>query len=325
MTSVARALRVRVPGSTSNLGPGFDCLGMAVDRGIEVVWVRSPEPLTIDRRGTVAHLNLAPGDDLLVCSMQGPGTDAVTGRLVVESSIPLSRGLGSSASARIAGLLLGWAARQGTPMGGAARLEVPRAALLAEAAQAEGHPDNVAPALWGGLVAVGGPSDALHVTPLPLSPRVGWCYAAPGVEVRTDAAREALPATVPHALVGATGARLAALQHGLATADPADIAWGMHDEIHSPWRLPLIPGGARAMDAARRAGAWGVAISGSGSGLIAAGPPERADAVRRAMEQAFEGHGRAEDACSFVCRTNPVGATVEWIELDASEAISDEA
>lgn len=332
MTRELAGVRVRVPGSTSNLGPGFDCLGMAVSRRIEVVWLRGPEPLQVERRGTVSGLKVAPADDLLVRSIGARG--AVTGRLIVDSSIPLSRGLGSSASARIAGLLLGWAAgmievgdgaqegaRAGARPGaesGSEALEVPRAALLTEAARAEGHPDNVAPALWGGLVAVGGPADALHVTPLPLSPRVGWCYAAPGVEVRTDAARQALPATVPHGLVGATGARLATLQHALATADPEGIAWGMHDEVHSPWRLPLIPGGADAMEAARAEGAWGVAISGSGSGLIAAGPLDRMEAVRAAMSRAFDGRGPADEACSFVCRADPLGATVE--RLTAAEA-----
>ena len=310
MTAPPR-LVVRVPGSTSNLGPGFDCLGMAVDRWLEIEWSLSDAPVTVERHGTLRDLNVDPRDDL-VLKVLAKKTE-VRGHLRVGSSIPLSRGLGSSAAARVAALLLGHARQHLVGAPDLNAFVVPRDEILDEAAAAEGHSDNVAPALWGGLVAVGGPAEARRVVPLVTSPRIGWCYAAPGVEVRTDEARAALPSVLPHAQVGANGARLAALQLGLATAQPEMIAWGMHDEVHTPWRLPLIPGGADAMRAALEAGAWGVAISGSGSGLIAAGARESMAPVVEAMGRAFAGHGDAAQAFAFECRTAPEAAQIRLV------------
>lgn len=299
-------LQVRVPASTSNLGPGFDCLGMAIDRYLTVQWIPDRSPLQIERSGTLKALEVTGADDPFVAALREAGP--VGGAIRMTSEIPVARGLGSSAAARVAGLLLGAARIFRLEHGHLQGFRPDRTALLASAAQAEGHPDNVAPILWGGLVAVGGADDALRVTRLPLSPQVGWAYAAPGIEVRTVEARAALPPQVPHALVGATAARLATLLQGLASADAQAIAWGIDDAVHTPMRLPLIPSGGAAMRAAREAGAWGVAISGSGSGLIALGPRPVMPGVCEAMAQVFNGVGDASRAAAFVCEPAVVGA-----------------
>ena len=299
-------LRVRVPGSTSNLGPGFDCLGMAIDRYLTVEWMPDSRPLHIERSGTLAGLDVSVGDDPFVAALREAGP--VGGRIHMTSEIPVARGLGSSAAARVAGLMLGAARAFHTEHGHLRGCCLDRHALLSRAASAEGHPDNVAPILWGGLVAVGGPLEGLRVTRLPLSPQLGWGYAAPGVEVRTIHARAALPAQVQHALVGATTARLATLLQGLASADREAIAWGIDDTVHTPMRLPLIPSGGAAMNAAREAGAWGVAISGSGSGLIAVGPRTLMPRVCEAMAGVFSGVGDPAQAAAFVCEPSVQGA-----------------
>ncbi|MFW6078261.1 MAG: hypothetical protein ACODAE_01485, partial [Gemmatimonadota bacterium] len=152
----------------------------------------------------------------------------------------------------------------------------------------EGHPDNVGPALFGGLVAVTTDADGRPVVfRPPLSHALGLAYAAPGAAISTAAARAALPDSVPHAAAVRTAGRMAALLHGLAHADPDALRLGFADELHVPYRLPLIPGAEAAIRAGHDAGAWAVTISGAGSGLIAACSPDAADAVARAMGDAF--------------------------------------
>src|SRR5690606_30173543 len=183
---------------------------------------------------------------------------------------------------------------------------------LLEATRLEGHPDNAAPAIFGGLLAVArAAGGALHVVPLPLSPDVGFAYAAPGAEVSTAAARRALPEAVPHDVAARALGRVAALLHGLAVADAELIRVGFTDELHVRYRLPLIPGAPDALDAAREAGAWAVTISGSGSGLIAACGPARAAEVAAAMADAFRRAAGDAGVVDFEARPAPQGVRVE--------------
>src|SRR5690606_14303647 len=198
-----------------------------------------------------------------------------------SSTIPVARGLGSSAAATIAGIALATAACGDS---------LDRDAVLAAAARTGGHPDNAAPSLFGGLVAIAyaeyGVPRAMR---LPLSDAVRFVFAAPAAEVPTARARKVLPERIPHSAAARNLGRLAALLHGLATADPSSIAVGFTDELHVPYRLPLIPGASAVIDAAKNAGAWGVTISGSGSGLIAACAADDEAAVLRAMVDALGG------------------------------------
>jgi homoserine kinase len=303
--------RVRVPCSTSNLGAGFDCVGLAFDRFLEATYTPGNAPLAVERSGTLSRLRGGPADDLLATAFlrtlaslgAGPAARSIdgTGTIHVESAIPVARGLGSSAAAVVGGMLLAHAA--------AGQALPDRHALLAGAAAAEGHPDNVAPALFGGLVVVvpaaGG---GLRLLRHAVSPEISFIFAAPDVEVPTPLARRALPASVPYAAAIGAAPRLAALLRGLESADGELLAIGFSDELHVPYRLPLIPRGEAALAAARDAGAWAATISGSGSGIIAAAPAAAADAVRAALLEVFAGHGG--EACAFRCAPDPEGAVL---------------
>lgn len=278
-----RACAVRVPCSTSNLGAGFDCIGLAFNRCLDAGYEPGVDALHVRRAGTLHGLDIAIEDDVLATAFTAEltrrGVDGVRGTLHVTSTIPVGVGLGSSGAATVAGIALATAAC------GAA---LDRAAALAAAVRLEGHPDNAAPALFGGLVAI---AYAEHSVPramrLPLSPDIAFAFAAPAGRISTQRARAALPQHVPHSAAVRNLGRMAALLHGLANADADALAIGLSDELHVPYRMPLIAGAADVIRAAAEAGAWGATISGSGSGLIALCAADTGDDVLDAMRAAF--------------------------------------
>jgi homoserine kinase len=296
-----RAIRVRVPCSTSNLGAGFDCVGLALDRYLTATLHASNAPLEIQRSGTLASVDEAMEDDLLVRAMRAQQADP-RGVLELHSDIPIGRGLGSSAAAAVAGIMLAAALKSVT---------VEREYVAAYAAYMEDHPDNAVPATFGGLMAaitenLNG-TDTIRVHRLRLSNRIGFVYAAPQAMVSTKAARRALPEQVAHGAATRGISRAFALLEGLAEADPEMLRIGFTDELHVPYRLPMIPGGEAVLQAAVAAGAHAATISGSGSGLIAACPRGAEEAVRFAMQRSFEAATGAE-AIAFVAEPDHDGA-----------------
>lgn len=323
---------VRVPASTSNLGPGFDCLGMAVDRFLTLEY--TPDGVSGDpggegeraarseaegaarggtpvvRGGTLAalgasggwdaqgdlvleHMLEVKGDKRLEKSKMGPWTE---GRLSMHSEIPLGRGLGSSAAARVAGHVARLLLEDQKPN---------ISSIVSRVAEAEGHPDNAAPAVLGGLVAarMGSPP-----VPLPVSSGLGWAFAAPGTPLSTQDARRVLPDLVPHRVAVRNAARLALLIPALAAGDGPLLARAMEDELHVPFRLPLIPGGREAIRAAMEAGAWAVTLSGAGSGLLAVTPRDSDRAVAQAMGEAFRASGAGGEGVAWPVRPCLEGA-----------------
>lgn len=283
---------VRVPCSTSNLGAGFDCLGLAFERYVDAAYEPRSGDLTIRRAGTLRDLTTDIAEDRLalafLAELQRRGVAAPGGVLMATSTIPIARGLGSSAAATVAGIALATAACAAT---------LDRDAALAAAVRVEGHPDNAAPSLFGGLVAI---AQAGHAVPramrLPLADRISFVFAAPVSGVSTERARAALPQHVPHTAAARNLGRMAALLYGLANADAECIRIGFSDELHVPYRLPLIPRARAAVDAAVREGAWGATISGSGSGIIAACGRAEESAVMGAMMDAFGGTAAGAEA-----------------------------
>jgi len=281
---------VEVPASTSNLGPGFDLLGLALDLRLRVE-VLAEDGGTVEREGTARSWPEAAERDLLRIALARAsallGGDDRPLRLRVRSEIPLARGLGSSGAAVAAGLLLG-AALAPEP--------TTRERLLALGIELEGHPDNVAASLFGGCTLCHPDPDGAGplVVRQPLSPAIGIAVAWPEQELPTERARAVLPARVPFADAVENPRRLALLLEGLRRGDPRLLAAGGEDRLHVPWRLPLIPGAEEALRRARAAGAWTATISGSGSALVALGPRARTAAIARALAEPLAGGvGRA--------------------------------
>ncbi|GJG86493.1 homoserine kinase [Gemmatimonadetes bacterium T265] len=294
----ARA-RVRVPCSTSNLGGGFDCVGVALDRWLAAeAWVGGAGAATLARAGTLAELDaegVGADDDLIV---RGARLACAAARralpdgfsVAATSDVPVGRGLGSSAAALAAGALLA-DALLGLGFG------MRRVAALC--ATEEGHPDNVAPMLLGGAV-LGVPAAACEggwaFAPLALHADVGFALAVPDFGSSTRAMRAALPAAVPHRAAVAAASKAAALVRGLAGGDGALLAHALDDVVHVPYRRALVPGYDAVAAAALGAGAWGATLSGAGSSLIALAPRGRTAAVADAMAGAWRAAGVAAAA-----------------------------
>jgi homoserine kinase len=291
VSEALRPARIRVPCSTSNLGAGYDTLGLALDRYLDVVYEPAGHhSLVVERHGTLAGLDVSGVPDLVARTFTGVlARQGITpsGRLTLTSAIPVGRGLGSSAAAVLAGYDLSLAAR-GQPCAAEEAFE----AAFAH----EGHGDNAAPCLYGGLRAVVRAAGGPHVIRLELADTIGFAYAAPATAVSTEAARRALPRRVAHEVAAASLGRLTALVRGLAEGDPGLLRMGMDDELHVPYRVGMIPGAREAMSAAYDAAAWAVTISGAGSGLIAMCDKHDAARVAAAMHHAFDA-GNADPEC----------------------------
>lgn len=299
MTKGARtpiAAAVRVPGSSANLGAGFDCVGLAVDRYLDASFAPGGDALVVERAD-----GQPTGDDLVAISFERALAArglAPYGLLRVRTQIPMGCGLGSSAAALVAGTALGIAAA-GEP--------VDATAAFGPATEEEGHGDNTGASAYGGLIAVVGDSGRHRALQLELSPTVGFAFAAPPTRLSTRAARAALPATVPHSVATASLARMAALLRGLATGDVDLLREGFQDALHVPYRLPLIAGAVEALDAALADGAWAGTVSGAGSGLLAVCAPADAERVARTMGEAFARRHGAPGVRSFALHPETVG------------------
>jgi len=290
------SVSVRVPGSTSNLGSGFDCIGVAVDRWLTLsarpVTGTSASPVAIERRGTLTALTIPSEQDLVwrafVRACEAADRKPPRNMLLsVESEIPVARGLGSSAAATVAGAVAAMTLLE---------LDLNNVAMATLCTELEGHGDNVGPAIYGGATlvlrdGVGG----VAVTELPLHESLVFVFAVPDFEVHTKEARAVLPQTVPHAHAVEAAARSAALVHGLAHAEPQLLRIGLEDVLHVPYRRALVRGFDAVVSAARAAGAFGATLSGSGPTMLAVTVADNAAAVGTAMVSAWRDIGvRAE-------------------------------
>lgn len=280
-----RALSVEVPASTSNLGPGFDLLGLALSLRLEVTARKGDGSGT--RTLTTPHDWPEPAEDLLVAAFDRATTSfgGIGGGWTLEatSEIPVGRGLGSSAAAIVAGLLLGAALAPGSAT---------RDEILALALALEGHPDNVSPALLGGCVmALPRAGQAPRTVDVELHASLAFAVAWPETRLATSFARNLLPLEVPFADAVENPRRLGLLLEGLRRGDRELLQLGSVDRLHVPYRLGHVPGGEAGIAAAHAAGAFLATLSGSGTALFAISDTERIAGVADAMAAAFRDVG----------------------------------
>lgn len=281
-------VRVRAPATSANLGPGFDALGLALRLHDEVEARITGDGLVIDVAGEGEN-TAASGDQHLVVRAMRTAFDAMDGQppgiaLRCVNAIPHGRGLGSSAAAVCSGIL----AARALASDGEARL--PSEAVFRLAVAMEGHPDNVAACLAGGLTiawtprtppvtGLGGAAEArLLRVPVPTTLRAVVCV--PPVPLATEEARRVLPSTVSHADAAANAARSALLVAAL-TGAPEVLFEATEDFLHQPYRAAVMPQTATLISLLREAGVAAV-VSGAGPSVLAltfADSQQGADAV----------------------------------------------
>ena len=299
--------QVRVPATSANLGAGYDCIGVAVDRWLTAsveardTLGREEEPVGIARGGTLASLAADAKDDALyvgfaaVCEAAGfPLPKRLDFR--AESEIPVARGLGSSSAALVAGARLANAALE---------LGLSTEMLAELCTRIEGHPDNVAPAFFGGAMLgvpqnVGAPDGSWLFSPLLVHPGIAFVFVIPPYPVNTDAARRILPREVGHDIAVSAAGKAAALVQGLATGEAVLLRAALDDVLHVPYRRGLVPGLADLHDAACGAGGYGVTLSGSGSTVVALSSQDAAEEVAIAIRERWKSAGVIAE--SFVQR-----------------------
>ncbi|MEE9196578.1 MAG: homoserine kinase [bacterium] len=291
-----RTVQSVVPASTSNLGPGFDLLGLALD-----LYLR----MTVTVEGEFVMSGTASPD--LTLSWDGEGGDppsavpldegnlavrglatiweeagvALDGRVTItaRSEIPVSRGLGASGAAIVAGLLAG---------GHLCESELEKEQMLPLAASLEGHPDNVAPSLHGGLVAAApvGTEERILVERDTLFEEYLLAAVVPDLALTTRLARDALPSHVTHREAVSSQQRSFFLYRALTEGRSWDLRSLVTDTLHQPHRAPLIPAFDDLIECAYKQGAQAAWLSGSGPSILVLleGTPEKAEAIGRSLE-----------------------------------------
>jgi len=272
----------RVPASSANLGPGFDTLGMALSLYAEV------------GLGDPVDDSARPADDhhpAMVAFRRAGGV----GALWVRSPIPMGRGMGYSGAVRVGGLVAAHAQRHGADP---ALLDAARTDLLGHATELEGHGDNVAASLFGGVVATAG-GRAVRIR---LSIHPAMVMWVPSFVTSTDQSRAALPAEVPLADVVFNIGRTALLVAALAAGDVDILRTATEDRLHQARRLAVAQPSQAALQAALDAGAWAAWLSGSGPTVAVMCAVDEAEALAAALP--VDGHTK-------ILRIDHAGATIE--------------
>ena len=277
-------LRVRVPATSANLGPGFDAFAVALPMLAEFdVKPARAWSVTVEGNGSdvpTGEDNLFVVGAMAAAKMLGQTIGPL--QITQRSAIPLGRGLGSSAAAIVGGVVTA-NALAGEPLG--------RRALLRIAAEIEGHADNVAAALYGAFTV------ALPTADGPIANRFAFpsawraCLFVPTSQLTTKEARAALPKDVPRADAVFNLAHASAFVAAVLRADGAMLSLAMHDRLHQAARLRLVPALDDIVSSARSAGAFGAALSGAGPSVIAFAPARLASRVAATMEEAATAAG----------------------------------
>lgn len=299
-------ITVRIPATSANLGPGFDSLGLALDLWNETIITLAIEySVQVNGEG---RERISPGENNLIIRSAQRLAELAGKRLPpfhvdCVNRIPLSSGLGSSAAAKLTGLL-GANALLGKPLS--------KNEILDLATEMEGHPDNVAPALLGGLVVSTVENGKVIAHKIDLEDNhdslIHITIVLPDFHLSTQQARAALPEQVTLKDAVHNISRAVMVTEAFRSGDLALLGKAMTDTLHQPYRLWLIPGGREAMDAAKEAGASAAAISGAGPSIIAfSSKPD--PAIGEAMKRAFEQAGHS--ARTFQLKMSHHGAEAQ--------------
>ena len=278
-------VRVRVPATSANLGPGFDALGLALALHNEVTLEEADRvSVAVEGEGSgrldEGAKNVVARGAALAFEIAGRAFPGV--RLHCVNRIPLSRGLGSSAAAWVGGLIAA-NALMGEPLD--------QDALLAAATRAEGHPDNVAAAILGGLTVSCADGPRVTAVSLAVPREIEWVVLVPETESSTREARAVLPESVPRVDAIFNVQRVSLFLAALAAGRVELLALAMQDRLHQPYRLRLFPWMDAVAAAGREAGALGCVLSGAGPAMLAAVRRHGGESIARAMERSLRGAG----------------------------------
>ena len=303
---------MQVPATTANLGPGFDCLGMALDiwNQVEVELSSSPQ-VRIEGKG---ESDLPSGPENLVYRsilrlLEQVGVEPAPLSVTCTNNIPLKRGLGSSAAAIVGGLAAG---NQLAPHLSGGRVQpLSSGEVLQLAVAIEGHPDNVAPALMGGMVLVVQRDDGLLTSAVPVPEDLRAVLYIPDLTIATEDARSVLPGAIAWEDAVFNMGRTALLVNAMNTGRLGELTTATEDRLHQPFRRQLFPAMKVIFEGAMKGGALGVFLSGSGPTVLAL---TRGREVTVAYEMAEA--ARQASVAGEVKVTRPVstGTTCSWPE-----------
>lgn len=283
------AVKVKVPGTSANLGPGFDCLGMAVEIHNELSFKETDEGVDISVESRNDEYNASKDEDLVYQSAKylfNHLNKEINGLKIREKlEIPIARGLGSSAAAILGGLF-----------GANEILNKPfsESELLRMAIDIEGHPDNVVPALKGGFNVVIDQDDSLSYKKIETGNDIEIILVVPDFQLDTEDLRKVLPEKVDFSDAVFNHSRTALLMASLYDNDWGMLSLAMQDRLHQDYRSELIPGFDDVVEAALNEEALGVALSGSGPTILAFSH-DNSSSIGEAMVEKFSDHGVASD------------------------------
>lgn len=293
-------IRVQVPATTANMGPGFDCLGMALELYNTVEMVTASRGLSIEISGEGAA-DIPRDESNLVyqaarCVFNQVGYSMAGLRLRLLNQIPLARGLGSSAAAVVGGII---AANLLT--GG----KLSTKEIITLAGSIEGHPDNVAPAVLGGIVVAVGADGEIKCLKIKPPHGLKCVVASPDFTLFTKTSRDAVPNQVSFQDAVFNIGRVAMLVAALQQGDLSFLGVAMEDRLHQSFRSPMIPGLKKVLAAAKLAGARGVTLSGAGPSLVAFAD-SNLELIARVMGDTFRANGVKSRV--MILKPSPVGA-----------------
>lgn len=285
-----KTIRVQVPATSANCGPGFDCLGLALN--LYNIFTFTPLEDAMEYTYTFEGF----GADIL--RMEDPKKNLIGfamdqvfatvqepiryGHITSETLIPPSRGLGSSSTAIVGGLLLA---------NTLVKNPLTKEELLVIANRMEGHPDNVAPAIYGNLCCATGLKTKVLNTVIPVPEELHFAVIVPEVLVSTEYARSVLPNHIPFKEAVQNVSHASLFVTSLITHQLDNLSIALEDNLHVPYRKALIPHCDDVFMAAKTEGAYGATISGSGSTLIAYTDKCHVENVAKAMGEVFTSHG----------------------------------